>query len=564
MRTKRRGKKLGKNNKIACIHITRNDVRIVEGRVSSGVILISHSAIVQKADRFFSGDRLTNMSDLVSAIVNTMTMNSITAKELYIVYDNNLQVDFFLDEKLIAKKEYKSFSFGKKKDANAGDAASAKNVGVIEHKKEWGKFITETEKGQLYTTTKIERDLVDFLISEFQEHGYKVCSLEAPETALLYLRKMIPFTYDALNKLVLYANDETTGYFYQFTKDAPSGGQKQVHFDASESNEFVGKVCGVIKDEIRKSALHNPHIMLVGDAFANPDTYIECCRALQEEGLTCVDLYARWKNMNLPINCIRVIVPDEDIEIERDGRFGICMALFARVFEGKPENLIEGFHLMGLNKKTKIGLLEVGLTVASLFLVFSVITTGISVYENIVAKSEYERASNATESRLALAQQQRDAAKARVDSLSTIDRRYNEIFKFVYAQVDEDLNIASIDTMDMIPSTETTGSAYGGETTDSSQAVSDPSQVTQPTDGEQAPDVVDVTGETSATSYTMQTIVIRGYSRTTDGPVELYKALVNADIGEVKVVGVEQVPLPSKETLFAFELTVGASEGGGV
>lgn len=555
---------MGKNNKIACIHITRNDVRIVEGRVSSGVILISHSAIVQKADRFFSGDRLANMSDLVSAIVNTMTMNSITAKELYIVYDNNLQVDFFLDEKLIAKKENKSFSFGKKKDANTGDAASAKNVGVIEHKKEWGKFITETEKGQLYTTTKIERDLVDFLISEFQEHSYKVCSLEAPETALLYLRKMIPFTYDALNKLVLYANDETTGYFYQFTKDAPSGGQKQVHFDASESNEFVGKVCGVIKDEIRKSALHNPHIMLVGDAFANPDTYIECCRALQEEGLTCIDLYARWKNTNLPINCIRVIVPDEDIEIERDGRFGICMALFARVFEGKPENLIEGFHLMGLNKRTKIGLVEVGLTVASLFLVFSVITTGISVYENIVAKSEYERASNATESRLALAQQQRDAAKARVDSLSTIDRRYNEIFKFVYAQVDEDLNIASIDTMDMIPSTETTGSAYGGETTDSSQAVSDPSQVTQPADGEQASDVVDVTGETSATSYTMQTIVIRGYSRTTDGPVELYKALVNADIGEVKVVGVEQVPLPSKETLFAFELTVGASEGGGV
>lgn len=105
-----------------------------------------------------------------------------------------------------------------------------------------------------------------------------------------------------------------------------------MHFDASESNEFVGKVCGVIKDEIQKSALHNPHIMLVGDAFANPDTYIECCRALQEEGLTCVDLYARWKNMNLPINCIRVIVPDEDIEIERDGRFGICMGAFRSCF----------------------------------------------------------------------------------------------------------------------------------------------------------------------------------------------------------------------------------------
>ena len=82
MRTKRRGKKLGKNNKIACIHITRNDVRIVEGRVSSGVILISHSAIVQKAGRFFSGDRLANMSDLVSAIVTSMTMNSTVTRHL--------------------------------------------------------------------------------------------------------------------------------------------------------------------------------------------------------------------------------------------------------------------------------------------------------------------------------------------------------------------------------------------------------------------------------------------------------------------------------------------------
>lgn len=555
---------MGKNNKIACIHITHEDVRIVEGRVSNGVILISHSAIVQKADRFFHGERLAYMSDLVAAIVNTMTMNSITAKELYIVYDNNLQVDFFLDEKLIAKKESKSFSLGKKKSANTGDGATAatKNAGVIEHKKEWGKFITETEKGQLFTTTKIERDLVDFLISEFQEHGYKVCSLEAPETALLYLRKMVPFTYDALNKLVLYANDETTGYFYQFTKDAPSGGQKQVHFDSAESADFIGKVCGVIKEEIRKSALHNPHIMLVGDAFGNPDTYLACCQALKEEGLTCIDLYARWKDFSLPINCIRVIVPDEDIEFERDGRFGLCMALFARGFESKPENLIEGFHLTGINKKTKAGLTELAVTAASLFLVYALVTTGLSAYENVIAKTEYDRASNVTESRLALAQQQRDAAKTRVDSLGTIDRRYNEIFKFVYAQVNEDLNIASIDTMDMIPTVETSGSAYSTGTGDNSQAVSDPSHANGGQDANQS--VVDVTGTTSATEYEMQTIVIRGYSRTTEGPVSLYKALVNAGIGEVKVVGVEQVPLPSQETLFAFELTVGANEGGGI
>lgn len=557
MRGQKEGEaQVGKNTKIACIHITHDDIRLAEGRVSNGVILLSRTAIIQKADRFFHGERLAFMSDMVAAIVNAMTMNSFTAKDLYIVYDNNLQVDFFLDEKLLVKKDTRSFSFGKKKSEREG--AAVKNAGVIVHKKEWGKFITEMDKGQLYTTVSIERDLVDFMLSEFQEHGYHVVSIEPPETALLYLRKMVPYTYDALNKLVLYAKNDTTGYFYQFTKDAPSGGHKQVFFEASEAGDFVGRVVNVIEDEINKNGLHNPHIMLVGDAFADQNVYIECCREIRDHGLCSIDLYALWRDRSLPLNCVRVILPDEDMEITRDGRFGLCMALMARVYEPKPENLVEGFRITGVGKKTKSAMMEFALTAASLFLVFSIMTTALSGYENYVAQQEFDRATDATESRLALAKQKRDTAKAKLDALGTIDRRYNEIFRFVYAQVNEDLNIASIDTEDMIPVTDSSGSTYSTpNATNPNQAVSDPSAAAG------TGDVVDVTGDSAFANYEMKVIVIRGYSRTTEGPVELYKALVNADIGEVKVVGVEQVPLPSQETMFAFEMTVGINEGGG-
>ena len=160
-----------------------------------------------------------------------------------------------------------------------------------------------------------------------------------------------------------------------------------------------------------------------------------------------------------------------------------------------------------------------------------------------------------TDAQLKIAEQNRDITRTMVDSLATIDSRYKDIFTFVYSQVTEDLNIASIDTEDMIPESAVVTTTPDATVTSDSTDISDGTET-----GDGSTGSVDVTN--SAAEYTMQTIVIRGYSTSTNGPVELYNALVNAGLGEVKIVGVEQVPLPSTETLFAFELTVGPNQGG--
>lgn len=546
------------SNKEACIHITRGDIRIVEGRITNGVMLLTRTAIVPNAKRFFHGERLAFMTEMVNSIVDAMNVNSFTTKTAHIIYDNGVDVQFYIDEKLQGAGQQKkslNLTFGKK--ADGGAAASKANSGTIVHKKAWGRYITESERGELYTTTTIERDLVEFMIDEFGKRGIYISSIEPPETALLYLRKILPYSYDALNKLVVYANDKDDGVFYQFTKDMPAG-TKAFHFSDIASDSFVERVVGCIKNEMQKSSLINPYIMLVGDAFSDADEYVKISEALKEEGLFCIDIYGIWNDRSLPFNRIRVTSPEQNIKIVSDGRFGIAICGIVRSLESKPENMIEGFHPKHVSREFREGLVNFVLTVAILFFAYAGATTGISLYENKLAKEEYDRALSITDAQLKIAEQNRDITRTMVDSLATIDSRYKDIFTFVYSQVTEDLNIASIDTEDMIPESAVVTTTPDATVTSDSTDISDGTETGDGSDGSAGS--VDVTN--SAAEYTMQTIVIRGYSTSTNGPVELYNALVNAGLGEVKIVGVEQVPLPSTETLFAFELTVGPNQGG--
>lgn len=532
------------NNKEVGVHISKQDIRLVEGRISQGNLIISRSATIQNAQRFFHGNRLAFMGEMVNTIINTMNVQSFSSKTLHIVYDNGLAVDFFLDEQLAPKKKQSvSDMFGKKK---SGAAGKEKQSGVITHKKGWGQYITNEGKGELYTTTTIERDLVDFMVDEFQARGYKVASIEAPETAVMYLRHMAPYSYDSLNKLILYCDDPNrdAAVMYSFCKDKPSG-TRPLHLEDFGTESFVEAVFYAVSYEIERTGYVHPQIMLVGQAFANPKEYYAICeKLLDEKYLHCIDLYGIWTDKSGPLDRMRVAVPDFGMHIEMGGQYGLCICELLRAREDKPENLVEGFRPVMLGHST-MKMLASGLSyVALLFLMFQVINTGFGLYENAIAGKEYEKAETTHEVQLTVAERTLQQEKAKIDALSTIDSRYCDIFRFCYAQVSDELNIASVDTKDMIPPQAQSNSAYA------------PNQ--QQTDGATG-ETTEITENAQSTDYEMQTIVIRGYSRTTEGPVKLYNALVGAGLGEVKVVGVEQVPLPTQETLFAFELTVGAN-----
>ena len=90
--------------KVACIHITQDKIYLLEGRFSSGILLVTRTAAVNKASRFFHNGRLAFMTEMVSSIINAMQVNSFQSKQVQIVYDNGLNVDFFLNEQVSHSK----------------------------------------------------------------------------------------------------------------------------------------------------------------------------------------------------------------------------------------------------------------------------------------------------------------------------------------------------------------------------------------------------------------------------------------------------------------------------
>ena len=530
---------MASSNKTISVHISKEQIYLLEGRLNAGAIQVSRTAVVGQAAQFFRGDLLIDMAGMVDTIISTLKVNSFSAKQVSIVYDNNIEVEFFLDEKLTNFRRNRAKSMSSidisslfKKGNKEETPIKRLSTGVITHKKAWDAYVTESEQGQLISTSNIDRDFVEFLISEFQGKGYKVLSIEPVETTLLYFRKVVPYTYDALNKLVVCADSKDRGTMVFFTKDAPSG-SKNFIFDMTYAESFIQGCVATIDQEIQKSRLRNPHIILVGNAFRDIDEYLDLCDELREGGFNIIDIYNLWDDQFQPFNMVHAESADQHMEIDINPAFGVCLGALMRTLEQKPENLIEGSHPMFLSPTTKRNIGSIAKSIACVFAIYAFAMLGISGYQVYTAEGVAEKAREISTSQLSSVEYDRDDAKEKTRILQTIDTRYNDIFKFVYAQVSDNLNIASVDTMDMIPTTGGTESVYA--------------------EGEEPAEPAPV----SLTDYEMKTIVIRGYSRTSDGPVELYRNLASAGLGEVKIVGVEQVLLPSGETIFAFEMTVG-------
>ena len=415
-----------------------------------------------------------------------------------------------------------------KKDKSTENEATKKIdktiAGTIRDRKQWGQFITENERGRMYTTASIERDIVESLIIEFGEYGYNVKSIEPAETALIYLRNFIPQSYDHPNKLVLWANDKDTANMLVFTKDAPAL-YKRVNFYAYD--DFAESVEQTLYDEAQKAQLKSPQLILIGDVFKDVDEYVYLCEKMASFGFQTVDIYSLWDSENMPIDGIRVI-PKTDKVIT--SAYGVCIALMLRLKESKPENFKPFAKVPFLSGRNKHIFVNCLVHVAVIILIASGVITGLSGYEYFTDMAELSNPTDATTGSLTSLTTKRDLAGEKINAINSVDDRYNEIFKFIAAKTSATTNIISVDTIDMIPVPEVSDSNYA-ETTEQPET--------------QAPELP-----------VKKALVVRGYSINSDGPAELYRSLRKTGLGETKLVGVEQIVLPSGETLFAFEMTV--------
>lgn len=550
--------------RVASVHINERAIRIAEAIVERGIIKIENAFEISNVDRFFSKGKLINLSMLVETITLSMSANGVTAKRLELCFDNVFQTSFSI-EPLDAESMKKRTSFFKKKSAKTqkvkGDHEDD-SVATIVHHHSWGTYITQDEQGEAISTVMAERDMVTSLVTEFRRAGYTVCSIEPPDTALVYVKNTLEYTYDSLQKICIHADNEEIGDLYIFTKDVPST-IKRIQFDTLDGSTFRDKICELCEREISIGQMRNPYVYLIGDAFEDIDLYTQIAEDLEYEGIQVIDLYGLGQDYSQYPHAIQVQLSEaaKDNGIELTCQFGLCICLFLRCFDPKPENLKEGGSYFAIvAPRVRIKAVKVLCALASAFLFVNVMMAGAVFYESVTLSNMLDDSAT-IKTELVSIQNQCSAAETQLSVINSLDDRLEGVFDFVYANVDASINIASVDTEDMIPVN--TGSqnatSEGSEVKEEGSA----SQVQQQTNSEKSESQETKDETASATESTddvltnvNQQIVIRGYSAKSNGPIDLYNALDQAGLGIVKLVGQQQMDLPSGETIYAFELRI--------
>lgn len=529
--------------KHASIHITKSAIRVVEAVVSRGRVEVTNALTIPNAARFFNNrGKLINMVTLVDTMVMSMESAGMTAKKLFVSFEGAFQTTFSIEPLSTVPEKRKGFSFKKGKPDNDKLDLEDNAGATIRRQHNWGQYVTQDDQGEAVSITAGERDMVDSMVETFSSHGYSVVSLEAPDTVLVYTRNTEAFSYDSLNKIIVYADNDETGELYIMTKDVPSS-LKRIQFDSYEGVTFQDHVREVCLQEMNVGQMRNPNVYLVGEAFSNVDDYIMIAQDLEYEGMQVVDLYAINKSSDATLANVQICIADEAVPTmeELNGSYGICICQLLRCFDPKPVNMCENRLNLHIPAQYTIMASKVIMGLAIAFLAINVILTGLTSFEAISVQGALQD-SDALRSQLTRVETQRDEAQLQLSALETIDNRLAAVFNFIYANVDSSLNIASVDSVDMIPVDSSSSSEYS-ETEDANTE-----KQTQNTE------------QPGATESTKKQLVIRGYSTKSSGSVELYNALTRYGFTGVKLEGHQQVNLPSGETIYVFEIRIG--EGG--
>jgi len=524
--------------KTVSVHITQQDVHVVEAETEKGKLTVYNAFTLHGFDRFFdTKGRLTNLAGLVDNIVMACKANGVTTKRMSICFADVFQTSFSIEPITgAAKKRTLNLNMtigggGEKKDA----PRQTVNTATITKRHSWGQYITQDEQGEAVSVTQAEKDLVESLVNSFTTAGFKVVSLETPDTALVYARNTNSYSYDSLNKIVLHSEDGTSGNLYVFTKDVPSV-IKRVNFDMLEGNNLIEKTVSACSAEVQTGQMRNPQVALVGNAFHDTETYLTTAEQLLDAEIEVCDLYGSLNVM--PKEGAVLIGFSSQSGLAETGlgcEYGIAICTLLRCFDEKPQSIVEVKSSVQITAKDKFLFFRMLKIAAAIFLAVNLILTGITAVSAFSLSGKMQD-STAMNSRLTRVTALRDTARTQLDTLSTLDDRIEQVFLFTLENVDSTVNIASIDTEDMLA-------------TDTSS---------QPADAAAA-DGTETTDPNSPCNYVPQRIIVRGYSTQSSGAIALFNALDGANIGSVKLVGHQQINLPSGEAIYAFEINI---EGG--
>ena len=85
--------------RLITIHISPFSIHILEGKLDGGNLILYNSANIYNIGKYFEGERVKGLRELVRGIVEEIKGRGFRGKEVSIIYDNGVEVEFFLNEK---------------------------------------------------------------------------------------------------------------------------------------------------------------------------------------------------------------------------------------------------------------------------------------------------------------------------------------------------------------------------------------------------------------------------------------------------------------------------------
>lgn len=553
----------------AVIHITPDLIRVAEGAITGNKLRIYKTALVPNAEQYFPDGKCDHLAELAAAVSTAMRNAGMKAQDLCIAYENSNDIAVEWVEGTAPDvtprpkiQDLWHMEVGKKNIPSQKEQTEP-DTGICRRVDHWGAYVANGECGTLQTVSTADTDLISGIAYEFRDLGYRIESIESPQTALLYLHRAAPYSWDSKEKMLIQTRGNAVTV-YRWIKGTPA--HVTVRPFDTEEGTLAERVLTICQRESLAGDLRRPLIMLGGDLMATYSDYISVTEYMEQNGCTILDLYnCKEPDGGEPNRCVDKALTTE-IYANRGkenvcGQFTVCIGLLYRQLEKEPCNLLTKGNL----QKTDMAALKLSarlVSISAAALALALALTGVRLVGTYRMRSELQSAT-ALQGSLASAIANRQGMEDRLTALAGIDSRYKSVLAYALGNVNSSLNIASIDTENVLEET-TSASKFAADT------ASQPAEAG--TDGSQTP--ATEAGGTPLDLTSRQKIIIRGYATSSGDAMQFYNSLMASGIGSVELVGIQQVKLEdnrkaqngekisvvSPESVYAFEISVGGEE----
>lgn len=542
------------SGRMVIIQVTDREARLLEGAVKGDQVKVISALHLKNLSGYIEEGRIVNLSGLVDHLA--LAMRTAAFKTNRVMFCYGLELDVRLEfEEVKNQQEKKQFSFVKSR-ATPEAEISIENRRVLD-RHSWGTQPDQAEQRAAVSYLEADRFFITALQDEFSSCGYTLIGVDAPELAILNLKRIMPYTYDSPDKLMIEVDRDRISLAI-LMRDIPTVIGKKYDRRKDDLQEQIEDIC---MREMEFHRLSNPSVFLMGTDLS-----------LNQYG----DVYDHLINIGVNAYDLREMLQGEELCDEENAfdeygigpAYGVCFAMLLKCFDKQPANLMPRKEAVKIVTPQRLKLWsQVTLITATLCAVVCGAMC-ISPAMHIALKASTSDHDKALQQKMQSLQAEKQLAEKNMLMIDKCNPFVADTIAVIndYAVqrlAQHDFAIASIDTAEMLPTETVSSESEAGDSTLLQQVMES---------GESSPEEsVEVSGDDAALEdeipqpSTQQTVkqnavYVRGYATKPEMAFNFYNALTTQKVGDIRITGVEQVSLNTAEAVWVFEIQIKGGE----